>query len=176
MIYLLTTEEQRTSLMINNDVENKPLGLDDFWCFPSFDEEGTDIGVVAANGDNILFVPTFPVREEPELCRANLPASSHYKWGNDQPILAPTALLITDIADLTIEVRKLLRKPIKDGLISPRWGLKKYVPTKHSHDCMMKESHFGLTYVLTGEAAGTYRVEIFEETERVMREEEETNG
>jgi hypothetical protein len=72
---------------------------------------------------------------------------------------------VTSIEDLQRDFRELLAKPAEDGFIDPRWALTKVKVKKHKKGCKLSESFAGLTYILTGEDAGTYQVVAFTESE-----------
>jgi len=166
VIYLLQTNGN-TINRIQHD-NNEPIGFDDIWAFPVFEDEDTEIGVIAAKGGDLIIVPVEPHgedEEEEDSVLINTPATSHAQFGNEQPILEPIAFLVTSIEDLQRDFREGLTKPVQDGFIDPRWALKKVKPKKHAKDCRMAESHAGLTYILTGEDAGSYQVVGFTASE-----------
>jgi hypothetical protein len=182
LIYLLATADNTVKRMQHDN--NEPLGFDDFYAlifptftFPHLETDEVDMGVIPAHGGNLLLVPmeNFPEDTEDGV-RANQPATSHSKWGNEHPVLSDVAILITDIADLQNEVRTRLTGAIEDGFIDARWGIGTITPKEHDDDCPLgQESHRGLTYIVTGEKAGTYSVSIMDDDDDPILEYECTN-
>jgi hypothetical protein len=154
---------------------NEPIGFDDLRAFPLFDQEGTEIGVISAKGGDLIIVPVLPPPEEEEGVLVNTPATTHAEFGHEQPITEELAFLVTSLEDLKLEFREALSKPARDGFVNARWALKEVKRTKHQPDCgvskLLAESHAGITYILTGEDAGTYMVMGFTETEEGEDEE-----
>lgn len=167
MIYLMQTNGSTINRLQHEN--NEPIGITDIKEFPWFEDEETEIGVIPAKGGDILLVPVLPRDEEEEddehLVSANMPASSHAQFGNEQPILAEIVLLVNSIEDLQTDFRQLLARPAEDGFIDSRWALGKVKRKKHRADCKLSDSHAGITYILTGEHAGNYQVQAFIERE-----------
>lgn len=170
MIYLLNTEDNTVKRMQHDN--NEPLGFEDFYAlifptftFPHVETDEVDMGVIPAHGGNLLLVPMEDIEEDDDGgVSVNQPATSHSKWGNEHPILTRTAILITDIADLQNEVRARLKGAIEDGFVDARWAIGPITPKEHDDDCPLgQESHRGLTYIVTGENAGTYQVGILDD-------------
>lgn len=164
MIYLLYAEGGECIRLGTTSDEPETLGFEDFHQLLDPDDSTAGeyhIGVVPAHGGNLLFIPV-PVSTESKLVCTNHPATSHYKWGNDGPITAPCALLVTALEDLEIVIREVLMNPVRQGFIDKRWALRRFRSTKHTKDCALEHSGVGITYMICGEGQDKYHVHALE--------------